>query len=40
MAAGHNLQQGTDAMVPIPLVHRDPTAFDGPHAFREERFLG
>jgi cytochrome P450 len=38
-AAGHQLQPGTDVMVPIPLVHRDPVAFDDPHSFRDDRFL-
>ena len=38
--AGHSLAPGTTVMLPIPLLHRDPHAFDAPDEFRPERWLG
>ncbi|MDX8152392.1 cytochrome P450 [Patulibacter brassicae] len=37
-AGGHRLPAGTDVLVPIGLLHRDPDAFPAPDAFRPERF--
>ncbi|WP_320670690.1 cytochrome P450 [Patulibacter defluvii] len=39
-AAGHLLPAGTDVLVPISLLHRDPRAFPDPDAFRPDRFAG
>jgi cytochrome P450 len=38
-AGGHELAAGTDVMVPIPLVHRDPGEFPRPEAFLPQRFI-
>jgi cytochrome P450 len=38
--AGHELPAGVSVMVPMVLVHRDPTAFPDPDAFRPQRFFG
>jgi cytochrome P450 len=38
-AAGHLLPAGTTAMVPLPLVHRDPRFFPDPDRFRPQRWL-
>jgi cytochrome P450 len=35
----HELPAGTDVMVSIPLVHRDPVAFANPGVFEADRFL-
>jgi cytochrome P450 len=37
--AGHVLPAGVTVMLPIPLLHRDPNAYDAAHAFRPERWL-
>ncbi len=36
---GHTLPAGAVAMLPSPVLHRDPRAFAEPDAFRPERFL-
>jgi cytochrome P450 family 135 len=36
--AGHELPAGTAVALPSPLLHRDPTAFPEPDAFRADRF--
>jgi cytochrome P450 len=36
--AGHRLPAGVVAMLPIPLLHRDPRAYAAPDAFRPERW--
>ena len=36
--AGHRLPAGVVVMVPIPLVHRDPGAYDAPDEFRPDRW--
>jgi cytochrome P450 len=36
--AGHELPAGVVAMVPVVLLHRDPSSFPGPDEFRPERF--
>ena len=38
--AGLSLAAGTTVMLPIPLLQRDPQAFDAPDEFRPERWLG
>jgi len=38
-AAGHLLPPGTAAMVPLPLLHRDPRFFPDPERFRPQRWL-
>jgi cytochrome P450 len=38
--AGHRLEPGTVVMLPIPLLQRDPSAFDQPAEFRPERWSG
>jgi cytochrome P450 family 135 len=38
-AAGHLLPAGTAAMVPLPLVHRNPHFFPDPERFRPQRWL-
>jgi cytochrome P450 len=41
MRAGeYELASGTNVMVPLPLIHRDPRFFERPEAFRPERWLG
>jgi cytochrome P450 family 135 len=37
--SGYRLPAGTAAVVPIVLLHRDPSAFPAPEEFRPERFL-
>jgi len=37
--SGHSLPAATTVMLPIPLLHRDPQAFDAPDEFRPERWL-
>jgi cytochrome P450 len=37
---GHDLPAGTDTLVPIPLLHRDPRVWEEPDAFRPARFAG
>src|SRR3954452_929180 len=37
--ADRSLPTGTTLMLPIPLLHRDPHAFDAPDEFRPERWL-
>lgn len=39
LASGHVLPHGTDIVVPIGGIHRDPRLWDEPLAFRPERFL-
>ena len=36
----HDLPADTNTMVPLPLIHRDPTFFERPDVFRPERWLG
>jgi cytochrome P450 len=36
----YELPAGTNTMVPLPLIHRDPRFFERPEAFRPERWLG
>jgi len=38
-AAGHLLPAGTTAMVPLPLLHRDPRFFSDPERFRPQRWI-
>jgi cytochrome P450 family 135 len=37
--AGQSLPADTTVMLPVPLLHRDPQAFDAPDEFRPERWL-
>ena len=40
LPTGHVLPPGTDIVVPIGGIHRDPRLWDAPMEFRPERFLG
>ncbi len=40
LPGGHELPAGTTAMLPIPLLQRDPRRLEHPDSFRPERYLG